>query len=82
MTDTTWAEKVLEGVVTTSIRRPRQDQGSDAMTLRKDPSQWMHPDDRKSDMEWEREEQDYRGYLQDAEPTPSWFFPPYKEPQT
>ena len=52
------------------------------MTIRKDPSQWMHPDDRKSDMEWEREEQDYRDYLQDAEPTPSWFFPPYKEPQT
>lgn len=51
-------------------------------TSRRDSSQWMHPDDRKSDAEWHHEEQEYREYLRNAEPSPSWFFPTYKEYQS
>lgn len=46
---------------------------------RRDPAQFWHPDDRKSDAEWEREEQEHREWLRDAEPSPSWFFPPCKD---
>lgn len=54
----------------------------DWMPSRRDPSQWMHPDDRKSDEDWEREEQEHREFLRDSEPSPSWFFPPYEKDTT
>lgn len=50
--------------------------------LRRDPAQWMHQDDRKTDEEWRREEEQYQEYLRDAEPSPSFFFPPYKDPKS